>query len=125
MRLRAATTLGAGGVEVLLQLAESATVADVWSAAAVLALAERLPIERDKTLLDRALREGDFRRAAHQAIAPIQSRLGGASPGQLSLATADAGQLSLAEAGVRSSCPHRPRRRRSCRRVPRMPRRSA
>ena len=44
---------------------------------------------------------GDLRRAARQAIAEIQSRLQGASPGQLSIAGADAGQLSLAhdEAG--------------------------
>jgi hypothetical protein len=42
-----------------------------------------------------------LRRAAHQAIAEIQARLEGATPGQLSLATADipeAGQLSLAPA---------------------------
>jgi HEAT repeat protein len=37
------------------------------------------------------------RRAARQAVAAIQSRLPGASPGQLSLAAADAGALSLAE----------------------------
>jgi HEAT repeat protein len=36
--------------------------------------------------------------AARQAIAEIQSRLPGASPGQLSLAGAEAGQLSLAQA---------------------------
>ena len=40
----------------------------------------------------------ELRRAAHQAIAEIQSRLQGASPGQLSLAATEAGQLSLAEA---------------------------
>ncbi len=40
----------------------------------------------------------DLRRATRQAIAEIQSRLQGASPGQLSLAEAEAGQLSLAEA---------------------------
>jgi HEAT repeat protein len=39
----------------------------------------------------------DLRRAARQAIAEIQSRLTGASPGQLSIATGEAGQLSLAE----------------------------
>jgi HEAT repeat protein len=38
-----------------------------------------------------------FRRAARQAIAEIQSRLGGASPGQLSLAAAEAGTLSLVD----------------------------
>lgn len=39
----------------------------------------------------------DLRRAARQAIAAIQSRLTGASPGQLSLAEGEAGQLSLAK----------------------------
>jgi HEAT repeat protein len=38
-----------------------------------------------------------LRRAARQAVAEIQSRLQGASPGQLSLAEGDAGQLSLAD----------------------------
>ncbi len=41
---------------------------------------------------------GETRRAARQAIAEIQSRVEGASPGQLSLAGAEAGQLSLAGA---------------------------
>jgi len=43
----------------------------------------------------------ELRRATRQAIAGIQSRLGGASPGQLSLAETETGQLSLApfEAG--------------------------
>lgn len=40
----------------------------------------------------------DLRRAARQAIAEIQSRLPGASPGQLSLSGVEVGQLSLAEA---------------------------
>ena len=39
----------------------------------------------------------ELRRAARQAIAEIQSRLQGASPGQLSLAEAETGQLSLAQ----------------------------
>jgi HEAT repeat protein len=41
--------------------------------------------------------DGDVRRATRQAIAEIQSRLTGASPGQLSLASVEAGQVSLAE----------------------------
>jgi hypothetical protein len=40
----------------------------------------------------------ELRHATRQAIAEIQSRAEGASPGQLSLAGAEAGQLSLAEA---------------------------
>jgi hypothetical protein len=38
-----------------------------------------------------------LRKAAREAVAQIQSRLGGASPGQLSLAGGDGGALSLAE----------------------------
>ena len=64
----------------------------VGSAAAVPPLKEAAELSR----LDLELR-----RAARQAIAEIQSRVQGASPGQLSLAGAEAGQLSLAatEAG--------------------------
>lgn len=39
----------------------------------------------------------DLRRAARQAVAEIQSRLPGASPGQLSLAGGEAGRVSLAD----------------------------
>ena len=49
--------------------------------------------------------------AAWQAIAEIQARLPGASPGQLSLATAETGQLSLApadQAGELSLPPEKP-----------------
>lgn len=48
-----------------------------------------------------------LRRTAHHAIAEIQSRLPGATRGQLSLAAADAGQLSFAadEAGKLSFAP--------------------
>jgi HEAT repeat protein len=41
-----------------------------------------------------------LRRASRQAIAQIQSRLTGATPGQLALADGDTGQLSLAEKGL-------------------------
>jgi HEAT repeat protein len=41
--------------------------------------------------------DGALRRAARQAIAGIQARVSGASPGQLSLATEGAGQVSLAD----------------------------
>lgn len=46
-----------------------------------------------------AERSGDrnLRRAARQAVAEIQARLPGASPGQLSLSATEAGQLSLAD----------------------------
>jgi hypothetical protein len=41
--------------------------------------------------------DAGLRRAARQAVAEIQSRLSGATPGQLSLADGAAGQLSLAD----------------------------
>lgn len=72
--------------EVELRVAAANALGRVGSAAAVLPLketAERSPLDRD------------LRRATRQAIAAIQSRAEGASPGQLSLAT-EGGQLSLA-----------------------------
>lgn len=45
--------------------------------------------------LDQRPHERDTRRAAREAIARIQARVSGATPGQVSLATADAGRLSL------------------------------
>lgn len=59
----------------------------IGSVAAVLPLREAA----ERSWLDRELR-----RVTRLAIAEIQSRLQGASPGQLSLAQAEAGQLSLA-----------------------------
>ena len=44
-------------------------------------------------------RGGDVRSAARWAIAAIQSRLTGASPGQVSLADRDAGQVSVVDTG--------------------------
>jgi HEAT repeat protein len=41
--------------------------------------------------------DGSLRRAARQAIAEIQARLTGASPGQLSLTEETTGQVSLVE----------------------------
>jgi hypothetical protein len=55
--------------------------------------AEPLKEAAERSRLDRELH-----RATRQAIAEIQSRVHGASRGQLSLAGAEAGQLSLAEA---------------------------
>lgn len=49
-----------------------------------------------KEASERSWRDRELRRASRQAIAEIQSRLHGASPGQLSLAETEAGQLSLA-----------------------------
>jgi HEAT repeats len=69
--------------------AAASALGRVGSAAAVLPLKE----VAEHSLLDR-----DLRRAARQAIAEIQSRLPGATPGQLSLAGSEAGQLSLAQA---------------------------
>jgi HEAT repeat protein len=71
-----------------LPVAAANALGRVGSAAAVLPLQEAT--ERFRLDLE-------LRRATRQAIAEIQSRLSGASPGQLSMAGAEAGQLSLAE----------------------------
>jgi HEAT repeat protein len=60
----------------------------IGSTAAVLPLREAA---------ERTAHDPDLRKATRQAIAEIQSRLPGASPGQLSLAGADVGNLSLAQ----------------------------
>jgi hypothetical protein len=72
-----------------LQVAAAHALGRVGSVAAVLPLHEAA----GSSWLDRELH-----RAASQAIADIQSRLPGASPGQLSLAATEAGHLSLAQA---------------------------
>ena len=72
-----------------LRVAAANALARVGSAPSVLPLKE----VAEHSWLDR-----EFHRAARQAIAEIQARLQGASPGQLSLAGGEAGQLSLADA---------------------------
>src|SRR6185436_11474176 len=71
------------------QVAAAGALARTGTAAAVLPLEEAAERTEDKEL----------HRATRQAVAEIQSRLQGASPGQLSLAEGEAGQLSLAPAG--------------------------
>ncbi len=71
------------------QVAAANALARVGSAAAVLPL---------KEAAERASRDPEVLRATRQAIAEIQSRVQGASPGQLSLAGVEVGQLSLAQA---------------------------
>ncbi len=74
-----------------LRVAAATALGRVGTAAAVLPL---------KDAAESSPRDAELRRAARQAIAEIQSRLQGASPGQLSLAGAEAGQLSqTSEAG--------------------------
>jgi len=70
-----------------LRVAAAEALGRVGSAAAVLPLKE----------IESRHRDDATRRAARQAVASIQTRLPGASPGQLSLADADTGALSLAE----------------------------
>jgi HEAT repeat protein len=70
------------------QMSATSALAGVGSAAAVAPLKDAA----------RSSRNDELRRLARQAVAEIQSRLPGASPGQLSLAEAEAGQLSLAQA---------------------------
>jgi len=71
-----------------LQVAAANALARVGTTAAVLPL---------KELAEHTSHHPEIRKAARQAIAEIQSRLPGASPGQLSLAGTEAGQLSLAQ----------------------------
>lgn len=68
------------------QVAAAAALGRVGTAAAVLPLKDAADAAKLLELL----------RAARQAVAEIQSRLHGATPGQLSLAQSEAGQLSLA-----------------------------
>lgn len=78
-----------------LRVAAADALGRVGSTAAVLPLKELA----DQFLL------GELRRAARQAIVEIQSRVQGASPGQLSLAEGEAGQLSLADQAGQLSLP--------------------
>jgi HEAT repeat protein len=82
-----------------IRVAAANALGRVGSVAAVLPL---------KEAAERSWPGRDLHRAAHQAIAEIQSRLAGATPGQLSLAGAETGQLSLAqdEAGQLSLATH-------------------
>jgi HEAT repeat protein len=69
------------------QAAAAEALGRIGTARAILPLRE---LESDS-------RDDVIRRAARQAVASIQARLPGASPGQLSLADADTGALSLAD----------------------------
>jgi hypothetical protein len=71
---------------------------DVVAAAAAHALARCGTVGAVPELKDAEQRGGDVRRAARTAIAAIQSRLTGASPGQVSLTGGAAGQLSVVDA---------------------------
>ena len=73
--------------EVEVQVAAANALGKVGSPAAVLPL---------KEAAERSRLDLDLRRATRQAIAEIQSRIRGASPGQLTLAGTETGQLSLA-----------------------------
>ncbi len=70
------------------QVAAANALGRIGSAAAVLPL---------KEAAERSPGDPEVLRATRQAIAEVQSRLPGASPGQLSLAGAEAGRLSLAQ----------------------------
>ncbi len=70
-----------------LRMAAANALGRVGTASAVLPL---------KETARRSLFDFDLRRATRQAIEEIQTRLQGASPGQLSIAEAEAGRLSLA-----------------------------
>jgi HEAT repeat protein len=93
---RALGSTGCGAAEAALLRALKGGSSEVQAAAAeslgrVGSIGAVLPLKQ-------AADDGDstLRRAARQAVAEIQSRLHGASPGQVSLAGAEAGQVSLA-----------------------------
>jgi HEAT repeat protein len=91
-------TTGSPAAEPTLLLALQREEADLWIAAAsalgrVGSAEAVLPL---KEAAERSWLDLELRRATRQAMAEIQSRLSGASPGQLSLAGTEAGQLSLA-----------------------------
>jgi HEAT repeat protein len=101
----AALALGATGspaaeqvlIEALLREEADLRVAAANALGRVGSVAAVLPLEE---AAGRSWLDLDLRRATRQAIAEIQSRLPGASPGQLSLAGTDTGQLSLAPDGA-------------------------
>jgi len=71
-----------------LRLAAADSLRRIGTGAAVMPL---------KKTVDDSLPYSELRRVARQAIAEIQSRLPGASPGQLSLTSTEEGRLSLAQ----------------------------
>jgi hypothetical protein len=87
-----------GGPSVEPPLVEALVASEpVVAAAAAHALARCGGVGAVPALKEAEGRGGDVERAARTALAVIQSRLTGASPGQVSLAGGDAGQVSLAD----------------------------
>jgi hypothetical protein len=117
VRLEAATALGDEGVAVLNALVADTAVDDDLAARAAAFLGPRLDagiaratLQRERTTSSARRRpavaracvaagsdSSDLRRAGREAIAAIQSRLHGATPGQLSLDAGGAGQVALAD----------------------------
>jgi hypothetical protein len=88
------------GRDEALRISAARALGAVGSARAVPYLAELINFD-----------SADLRRAGREAVAAIQSRLQGATPGQLSLGTVDSGQVSLADdVEGRLSDPDRPDR---------------
>jgi hypothetical protein len=77
-----------GHSEAAVSIAAAEALGRVGSVTAVLRLQEAAENHRF---------DGELRRTCRQAVAQIQARLPGATPGQLSLSETDAGRLSLAE----------------------------
>jgi hypothetical protein len=99
LALAASEALAAiGGPSVEAPLVEAlAAPQPVVAAAAAHALARCGGVGAVPALKEAEGRGGDVGRAARTALGAIQSRLTGASPGQLALAGGDAGQLSVAD----------------------------
>lgn len=94
--VRALAAIGGPSVEAPLVAALCAPQPAVAAAAAA-ALATCGGVASVPELKAAEARGGDVRRAARSAIAAIQSRLTGASPGQVSLSGGDAGQVSVVD----------------------------
>lgn len=94
----AATVLGTMGVSSAIAHLRSALRAQsiVVAAAAARALGNCATADEVAPLREAEARGGDLRRAAREAIAAIQSRLTGATPGQVSLAGAS-GEVSIVD----------------------------
>jgi HEAT repeat protein len=102
MAVAAAQALGKAGTREVEEALLSALVRDVLGLrlAVIEALGHIGTVRAVLPIEDAAARpdsDTDVRSAARQAVAEIQSRLPGASPGQLSIADGEAGHLSLAD----------------------------
>jgi hypothetical protein len=105
------TLARSGGPEAEAALIAALSARDAAVLSAVAGALERVgTVAAVMPLREAAERVRELRRTAERAVGAIQSRIEGASPGQLSLAAGEAGQVSLVEdAHGRLSVPDEPR----------------